>query len=518
MRIGDKAAVRGSTPGGRWLRTAGIWALFCGTAIVGWGEAEEAGRPNILLIYVDDVGFSDIGAYCNTFIETPNLDKLAEQGLRFTSAYAPSTLCSPSRAALLTGRSPARLNFEFVTKYERDEHDWDSPAWARHWAGRKLLPPPFTLDLPLEEITLAEALKEAGYVSGISGKWHVAAHHQRYKGWSLTHGPRQQGFDWAADTFGSHPYGYRDKGLRAGSLGDYGEGEYPRDELTERAIDFLGMDHDKPFFLFVSHYFMHTPVDTRCEWLMDKYRSKAGGEMSQRRIVYAAMLETLDHYIGQLLDSLERKGLAENTVVIFASDQGGDPRYAFNRPYRGSKWNLYEGGIRVPQIVRWPGVVDPGSVTDAPVIQMDFMPTFRAIASLKQDIDRELDGVSLLPLLKGGDPTPFEQRDLYWHFPYYQPEGQMFDEVRAEIGVEDEYISRTTPHSALRQGDYKLLYFYEDERAELYNLAVDPAEETDLSASQSSRAAAMERDLFERLNGVGARFPRKVDGGSGFRE
>lgn len=468
-------------------------------------------KPNIILIYIDDMGYADIAnygkPYGNTFFETPSMDQLVQEGMKFTDAYAPASMCSPARVALLTGRSAARLNFEFVTKYEDADYTWEDEEWISHWQGRELLPPPFTLNLPLEEITLAEALKEAGYTSGIVGKWHVAAHYQQYKGWSQTHGPKQQGFDYAAETFGAHPYGYRNEyGL--GNFGEYEEGEFPEDELTNRAIEFIQKDHDQPFFLFVSHYYVHDPFDSRVEWLVNKYRQKAGPDVSEERIIYAAMMETLDHYVGQLLNAIDVAGLYDDTVVILTSDNGGHPEVSYHRPFRGSKWNLYEAGIRIPMIVRWPGVVEEGSVSDAPVSQIDFMPTFREIAGLKDEFERELDGLSIVPLLHGEDPDNYNNRNLIWHFPYYHPEGQAYEGAEAQIGIEDGYVSRTTPQSAIRRGEYKLIYFYEEDRYELYDLLEDPGEQQDLSKIRPWNTRIMKDKLFDELKNADARFPR----------
>jgi uncharacterized sulfatase len=468
-------------------------------------------RPNILLIYVDDMGYSDVGIYGrrygNMLTETPNIDKLAAGGMMFLQAYAAAPLCSPSRAALLTGKSPARLNFEFVTKYEDDQYAWDDENWAAHWAGRKLLPPPFTLNLPLEEITIAEALGATGYTTGMAGKWHVAAHHKFYKDWSPTHGPAQQGFAYAKETFGAHPYSYRSTdGL--GVFGEFKAGQYPDDSLTNEAISFIRQNHENPFFLFVSHYYVHYPVDTKAEWLIGKYRAKAGEGTTEARIKYAAFVDMADHYIGQLLDALDSADLAKNTLVIFTSDNGGHSEYAFTRPFRGSKCNLYEGGIRVPMIARWPGVVSEQSTTSVPVMQTDLMPTLLEIAGSEGVADGQLDGLSILPVFKDPETPKLDERIMYWHFPYYHPEGSRYEQARVEIGVEDQYISRSSPQSAIQRGDMKLIYFYEDERAELYDLSEDIAEQNNLAAERPDVLNSMKKELFFQLANVGARFPR----------
>jgi uncharacterized sulfatase len=490
-------------------------SFFSGPQLLASG-LKKNDKPNIILIYADDLGYSDPSCYGvkygNTFIETPNLDRLASEGMIFTNAYAAAPICSPSRAALLTGKSPARLGFEFVTKYEGDTFAWDDESWIRKFEGKKLICPPYTTTLPLEENTVAEKLKAYGYVTAMVGKWHVAPHHKKYLGWSLSHGPGQQGFNWAAESFGAHTYGYTEKDKDM----VYPSGEYPEDELTNKAIEYIGMEHQEPFFLFVSHYFVHTPIDNRLDWLINKYREKSLQEneaFPEKLIRYAAFVDRLDHYIGQILDAVDKRGLAKNTLVVFTSDNGGHPSFAFNRPFRGSKWNLYEGGIRVPLIIRWPEVVENGTECDVPVIQMDLLPTFIKICGQQNHLDDKLDGISILPLFKGEEIQEAEDRPLVWHFPYYHPEGGAYDEARDEIGIEDKEVSKTKPQSAIRKGCYKLIYFYESNDFELYDLKEDVQESNDLSQSHPGVAEELESELFNYLLKVKARCPRKnIDG------
>jgi arylsulfatase A-like enzyme len=486
-------------------------SYVCGTYILA-SDSTSNDKPNIILIFADDLGYSDVSCYGaeygNTFTETPNLDRLASEGMKFTNAYASAPICSPSRAALLTGKSPARLRFEFVTKYEGETFSWDSASWKMKFEDRELTCPPYTTTLPLEEETIAERLKENGYTTGMVGKWHVAPHHKKYQGWSLTHGPDHQGFDWTAESFGAHTYGYSKNDKKK----DYKKGEYPDDELTNKAIEFIGMEHQEPFFLFASHYFVHTPIDSRLDWLIDKYKKKSlksNEDVPERVIQYAAFVDRLDHYVGQLLDAIDEKGLAENTLVIFTSDNGGHPSFAFNRPFRGSKWNLYEGGVREPFIVRWPGVVEKGTICDAPVVQMDLLPTFTEICGNVNNPISEIDGISILPLFKGEVKHEIEDRTLVWHFPYYHPEGGEYDKAIDEIGIEDRAVSKTTPQSSIRKGNYKLIYFYDSNKVELYDLGKDIQERNDLSKSRPWDANKLESELFMYLNKVNARFPRR---------
>ena len=442
---------------------------------------KQDNAPNIVFILIDDLGNSGLGCYGNTYHETPNLDRLAADGMRFTQAYSPAPICSASRVAFLTGRSPARLNFEFVTKRRKDKPPTDTV----------LAQPPFTYDLPLSEITLAEQLGPTGYATGLFGKWHVAEHYKRYLGYSPTHGPQQQGFDIAVEDRGSHPYNYKER-----TFGNFAEGELPKDALTSGALKFLRSHRDDKFFLFVSHYYVHDPVHTRCRWLHDKYEKKADPNSPWHNPTYGAFVETMDTYVGMVLDEIDQLGLRDNTVVIFTSDNGAHPGFTSNSPLRGNKWNLYEGGIRVPMMVRWPGVVEPGSTCDVPVIGTDLMPTLCEIAGTKPPADREIDSVSIVPLLHG---KPIDRDSLVWHFPYYHP----------PQGYEG-----THPQSAIRQGDYKLLYFYEEDRTELYNLAADPAEQHDLSASDPERMKTIRRNLSDWLEAVGARYPTERDSGT----
>ena len=455
------------------------------------GAAGAAERPNVVLILADDLAWSDPACYGSRWHDTPNLDRLAREGMRFTQAYAPAPICSASRAAILTGRSPARLGFEFVTK----------AGPGRQALGQPLLPPPFTLDLPIEEVTVAEALTGAGYATGFFGKWHVSRHHGGYLRWSPTHGPLQQGFAAGDPDFGGHPYGYRKGGEADRAV--LPDGAFPPDALTDKALAWM-RGTKRPFFLFLSHYFVHDPVHTRCGWLVDKYARKLPAGAAPARAAYGAMVETLDHMVGRVLDALEESGLTKDTLVVFTSDNGGHPNHAANAPLRGSKWNLYEGGIRVPLIVRWPGRVAPGSTCVEPVTGCDLFPTFAELAGAAADgVAR--DGTSLVPLLRdAGARLP--EGPLIWHFPYYHPEAG-FDAAPERIGVDDFVTSRTRPQSAVRLGDWKLLHFHEDDRDELYDLRTDAGEQRDLVRAEPARARGLRRDLDARLAAAGARMP-----------
>lgn len=453
----------------------------------------QAARPNIVFILVDDLSWSDLACYGNTFHRTPNIDRLASEGMRFTQAYAPAPICSASRAAFLTGKTPARLNFEFVTKHEPGRQEMDVP----------LQTPAFTLNLPLEETTIGEELRQAGYVTGYFGKWHVNQHYQAYLGWSPDYGPLKQGFDQGTSDFGAHPYAYRThRGLKDQVVST---GMFPRDVLTEEAIQFMGEHQHERFFLYLSQYFVHDPVHTRCRWLLEEYRRRLPEGSPQIAAAYAAMVETLDNNVGRVLDAINELGIKNETVVVLTSDNGGHPRYTSNAPLRGSKWNLYEGGIRVPFLVRWPKQVLSEATCHHVVHGCDLLPTFCDIAGVSP-ASAQLDGVSLVPVLKDLQTPLARPQPLIWHFPYYHPE-KSFAEAPEAIGVGDFVTSQTRPHSAIRLNDRKLLYFYEDHRLELYDLQQSVAETRDLAGAEPEAAAQLQQILFTSLRDMNARMP-----------
>ncbi|MCA9119185.1 MAG: sulfatase [Planctomycetaceae bacterium] len=456
--------------------------------------ARSAKPPSILFILADDLAWSDLACYGHPWHDTPHLDDLAQQGMRFTNGYAAAPICSASRASILTGRTTARLNFEFVTKNE---------SGFQKIEGETLLTaPPFTLNLPLQETTIPEYLRGLGYETAFFGKWHLNAHHRRYLGWSPTHGPRQQGFEVAEEDFGSHPYAWGKKAPEPIETA----GEFPTDSMIDRIVRVIRQRRERPLFLMASQFYVHTPVQTRCKWLLDKYERRVPRESPnrERRVAYAAFVEELDHHVGVILDGLDTAGLRDQTLVVFTSDNGGHPEYTANGPLRGSKWNLYEGGIRVPFIARWPGRVEADSLCDVPVIGYDLLPTFVDLAG---GAARDVDGASLLPLLENAEMLP--DRDLLWHFPYYHPESG-YRLARETIGIDDFAVSKTRPHSALRRGDDKLLYFYEDERSELYDLGEDSGEQRELSRRQPELETKLREHLLDRLQQAHARFPTRL--------
>lgn len=431
--------------------------------------AESARRPpNFLIFLVDDMGWIDPACYGNPFHETPNIDRFARQGMRFTDAYAACPVCSPTRASILTGKYPATLN---LTDY--------IPGHWRPWD--KLVVPKFHQELPLEEVTFAETLAPAGYTSGAFGKWHLGG---------PAHFPDKQGFDELLVTRGRHFY----PRFRTTPKLDLEDGAYLADVLTDRAETFLETHRSRPFVLYLAHYAVHIPLEAKPE-LVEKYEqkeSKPAGRVNQP--VYAAMVEHVDQSLGRLLRKLEQLELAENTVVIFCSDNGGlykrfdgaGPAVMSNAPLRNEKGSLYEGGVRVPLIIRWPGHVEPGSVCSTPVCSVDLYPTMTELAGIDDRDDVEVDGVSLVPLLKqtGG----LKREALYWHYPHYH---------------------HTTPAGAIRQGDYKLIEYFDDGRVELYNLKDDLSEQKDLAAAEPEMAAELKQALSRWRKAVGAKMPTR---------
>lgn len=472
-----------------------VRAILIALSWVGIAGAVE--KPHIVFLLCDDLGWSDLGCYGSNWLETPRLDQLAKEGLRFTNAYASAPICSASRAATLTGRTTARNGFEFVTKNEPGRQDFGAPMET----------PPLTLNLDLDLLTIPEMLRQAGYETAFFGKWHLNQHHERYLGWSPSHGPVNHGFDTAIEDFGNHPYSYwKEKSKR--SFLDLSEGEFGEDSLTRHAVDFLKRDHEDPFFLMVSHFYVHDPNHTRLGWLHERYLEKIPENHPRRDALahYGAMVTAFDHHVGEVFDAIDEAGITDSTLVVFTSDNGGHPNYAGNSPLRGSKWNLYEGGIRVPMMVRWPGRIPAGSATDVPVIGYDLLPTFAELAHLSAP--ENIDGVSFAATL--AEPgQPAGERALYWHFPYYHPEGSKFRNAPAAIGVDDGVTSRTQPQSAVRKGNWKLIRFHEDEHDALYDLSTDRAEQNDLSEENPGIAKRLGDQLSAYLESVDARMPTR---------
>ncbi|MBI1355047.1 MAG: sulfatase-like hydrolase/transferase [Acidobacteria bacterium] len=451
------------------LRAAAVLLSLLPAAAVG------AQPPNIVLILADDLGWTDLACYGSDYHRTPRTDQLAREGLRFTDAYAACQSCSPTRASILTGRYPARLHLT----------DWIP---GRTPDGSPLSPPDWTNYLRHGEITIAEALAPAGYVSASIGKWHLGK-----KGWF----PQDQGFavNVLGSAAGSHarmfppywpPTQLRTVGLEP--LSDVRGDEYLTDRLTREAEAFLEAHRDQPFFLYLSHFAVHARIQGKPE-LVRRYEARPPGRYHHNP-EYAAMLESLDESVGRIVDKLEALGLSERTLVVFYSDNGGLSKggaITSNRPLRGEKSTAWEGGVRVPLIARWPGVVPPGRETGEPVSSPDLFPTFLEAAGVEPPV--EIDGKSLLPLLRGEE---FRRGPIFWHAPHYNAHTP---------------VLTMTPYGAVRDGDWKLIERYEDGSIELYNMAEDLGETTDLSAERPEVAARLRGLLADWRGSVGAQTP-----------
>jgi arylsulfatase A len=425
-------------------------------------ELPGAAQPNVVFILADDLGWGDLGCYGSTFYETPHLDRLARQGMRFTDAYAACNCCSPTRASILTGKYPARLR---VT-------DW-IPGGSYPWA--KLRPPDWTQHLPLEEVTLAEALQAAGYATAAVGKWHLGG---------TDYLPETQGFEvnFAGESRGLPPSYFWPYGIPSIKTGQ--PGEYLTDRLTDEALKFMRNNRARPFFLYLAHYAVHTPIQGKPE-LMEKYKAKVRPGQKQKNPAYAAMIDSLDQSVGRVLDQLDALGLAKQTIVIFTSDNGGFLAATSNAPLRLGKGSPYEGGHRVPLIVRWPDAAPPASVCREPVVSVDYYPTILGMTGARGDEKHNagVDGVDLAPLLK---QTGIAARDaIYWHYPHYN-------------------VMWRNPYGAVRQGDFKLIEFDEDQRVELYNLREDASESADLAGQKPELVATLRGKLAAWRKSVGA--------------
>jgi arylsulfatase A-like enzyme len=473
--------------------------MLLGALLVLWGSAAQAQRPNFVFFLVDDLGYMDIGANNpDTFYETPNIDRLAARGMRFTQGYAANPVCSPTRYSILTGRYPTRAG---------------ATNWFSGVREGRFKPAPLNDRMPLEEVTLAEALQEHGYRTAFLGKWHLGPSEEFW--------PEQQGFDInvGGHDRGSPPGGYfapwNNPRLENGP-----RGEFLTQRLTDESIAILEQLQEQPFLLYLSFYTVHTPLQAPAE-LVAKYEAKAerlglngqpefGTEeqawptdeprrvrILQKHATYAAMVESMDAAVGRVLDKLDQLGLTESTTVCFFSDNGGlstsEGLPTSNLPLRGGKGWTYEGGIREPMIIASPGLTAAGSVCDEPVISTDFYPTLLDIAGLPLRPDQHLDGVSLKPLLQGAGADSLPPRALYWHYPHYSNQGGF-------------------PSGAIRVGDWKFIERYEDGSGQLFNLADDVGEEHNLIEEHPERASALRKQLHEWYKTVDARFLQPKEG------
>lgn len=427
--------------------------------------------PNVILLLIDDMGWTDLSCYGSKFYETPNIDRLAASGMRLTNGYSACTVCSPTRAAVMTGRYPARLHItDWIAGHQRPFAKLKVPEWTQH--------------LPHEELTVAEAFKAAGYVTCHIGKWHLG--NEQY--W-----PTTQGFD--VNIGGNHRgqppsyfFPFERNDIKLPGLAEGRPDEYLTDRLTEEAIRFISAHKANPFFIYFPHYGVHTPLQAKREKI-EKYQAKARPENPQHHATYAAMIESLDEGIGRLMAHLDQLELRENTVVIFTSDNGGLElnQVTANDPLRSGKGSAYEGGVRVPLIVSYPPAIAAGSTSDVPTMSIDLFPTLVELCGLSLSQMRPAwDGVSLAPALtRKGD---VKREALYWHYPHYHPGG-------------------ATPYGAVRAGDWRLVEFYEDGRVELYDLKDDIGETNDVATARRAKRDELLAMLRHWRSDVGAQMP-----------
>jgi arylsulfatase A-like enzyme len=450
------------------------------TALLG-ADAARGAPPHVVLIVVDDLGWMDLRCQGNDRLNTPRIDALAKQGVRFTSAYASAPVCSPTRAALITGLAPARLH---VT-----QHGKDGPAfWPK---VRKLQPPAAGHVLPLQAATLATRLKAAGYATGFFGKWHLSGE-DRPKD-PAAEGPAfwpgRHGFDVNVGGCGlGGPPTYFDP-YRIPAIKPRKKGEYLTDRLADEAIAFMRDNRAKPMFVCLWTYNVHYPFEAPAE-LVAKYKGREGPGL--KNAVYAAQVDATDRAVGKVLDELDRLGAAEDALVVFTSDNGGWDGATDNRPLRSGKGDLYEGGLRVPLVVRWPGVVargkpvTPGTTSDTPVVSTDLSATVLDAAGVKVGRNETLDGVSLRPLLEG---KKLDRESLFFHYPHYA------------------WHKGNRPGGAVRSGPYKLIRRYDDNSLELFDLANDIGEKQNLARKKPDLAAKLDAQLGRWLKETGAQMP-----------
>ena len=444
-----------------FLRSAALAAAGCAVGRQAWGAAR---RPNIVFILADDQGWTDLSCYGSKYYESPHIDRLAAQGMRFTSGYTCGPNCQPTRAALLTGQYGPRTGVYTVGGIDRF-----------NWQSRPLRPVDNVTRLPLDKVTIAQALKRAGYATGMFGKWHL--------GEDAEHHPAARGFDEALVSMGVH------FGFVTNPKVDHPKDAYLADFLTDKATDFIARHRDRPFFLYLPHFAVHAPLQAKREWI-DHFQPKraAGGHDNP---TYAGMIASVDESVGRVVALLDELKLSDDTLVIYSSDNGGVGGYqregiggqdtTDNAPLRGGKGMLYEGGVRVPYIFRWPGRIKPGGVCDEPINSVDLYPTLLEASGAPRPAQTVLDGTSYLDLLTGRPPAPAPRKPLFWHFPGYLGAGQN--------------TWRTTPAGAIRDGDWKLQEFFEDGRLELHNLRADLGEKHNLAREQPAKA----KELHARL-------------------
>lgn len=452
--------------------------------------------PNVIYVLADDLGWAEPGCYGNTYNETPNIDALADDGVRFTTAYASAPVCSPSRAGFLTGQTPARNG---ITDYLRPTSEWYLPLNPEFTAyADNELPVDTDYHMDPNMVTLAQMFKKKGYNTGIIGKWHLSGYDEN----GVKYGPDKYGFDeviiseqvdiWGGSYF--HPYDHVD--LRVEPV--LGEHEYLVDRMNYEAVEYIKRNQDKPFFLYLSHYAVHTTLVGKEDYV-EHFRNKATDRpladelewTNKHNPVLAAMLKSIDDGVGMIVRQLEELGLRDDTIIVFTSDNGGETRVTQNGHLRGGKSETYEGGLRVSLVVSWKGHFPENTVVDTPTINLDMYPTFADIVDYQVPAEHILDGKSILPLLMDPScPMADEPREFCWHYP-----------------LKEKHFLGGRSSSATRLGDYKLVEFLDDATAELYNLRTDESETTDISEQEAAQLKRQHERLMAWVDEVDGEVP-----------
>jgi len=456
------------------LLVAGILALTLGMSCQNKQTKPNQTKPNIILILADDLGYTQVGFNGSNYYQTPHLDKLASEGMRFTDAYAACAVCSPTRASIMTGKYPARLHLtDFIAGNNRTDRPLLQPEWQKY--------------LLLEEVTIAEVLKEAGYTTASFGKWHLSQ--EKMPPGSLPYNPDRQGFDESFVT-------YKPSGGMAQPWQEAENDAHNVDTITSLSLDFLERNKSNPFFLYVPHNTIHNPLKERAETIR-KYEGIKASEEPENTPVIGAMIERLDNSCGKIINKVKELGLEDNTIIIFFADNGGLEKDADQTPLRAGKGWYYEGGIREPLIVKWKNVVEPGTVSASLISSIDLLPTILEMAGIGE-IPEDVDGLSFVPALK--DPAAETHKSLYWHYPHYHGSGMI-------------------PGAAMRSGKWKLVEWYEksllgesESALELYNLEEDISESVNLADSLVTLTQDMAAELATWREEVNAQMPVPNEG------
>lgn len=454
-----------------------LFTLLANTALAQDIAAQQATikKPNVILFYVDDLGWKDVSFMGSKYYQTPNIDNLAIQGMLFDNGYANAPNCAPSRASLLSGQYTPRHGIYTVNNPARGKAEL-----------RKLIPSKNNTTLDPNNWTMADAFKSAGYQTAAMGKFHVGKDPLDY-GFDVNIGGDHKGGPYYGKKYFS-PYDNP-------NLSNGPKGEYITDRLTSEAINFIDQQHGKPFFLYLSHFSVHTPIQAKAD-LIKKYKNKKS-DNGQDNPKYAAMIESVDESLGNLVSHLKKQGLYDNTIIVFTSDNGGSEKVTNAKPLSGNKGSMYEGGTRVPMFIVWPNAIAANSVNSTPVIATDIMPTLMDFIAIEKPENKVLDGISLAPILL--QTGVIHRQNIYWHFPAYLQSYKYGG------------VWRSTPYGAIRQGNYKLIEFFEDGHLELYNLDTDISETTNLASKLPEKVDELHKLMQEWRSQVKAEVPENIN-------